>query len=268
LGTGSDSGYPDISRLDSSSLSLHPGRYYDQAAILRWTVPEGVTSVHVKATFHGEYPDPYSLQFTGAGTTTLAGVLFNGDDPNSTPEWHTITGNEDFVPEFDITVNSGDTIDFVVGWNGSGGWDRTNLSVQITTLAPTWVDFGVVSADHALLLDSGTQVRYVPDGSNGETASFAFRAWDQTSGTASTGTPSYANPEPGGGTTAFSAATATARMSATSVNDAPVLAGVPANAIISEEVGYIFRATATDVDLPSQSLTFSLVGAPAGAFPV
>ena len=61
--------------------------------------------------------------------------------------------------------------------------------------------FGSVSASNALLITSTTQVRYIPDGTNGETATFTFVAWDQTSGTASTnGTASYANPGAGGGT--------------------------------------------------------------------
>ena len=50
-----------------------------------------------------------------------------------------------------------------------------------------------------------SQVRYVPDGQNGETATFSFRAWDQTTGTASTnGSPSTANPGAGGGSSAYS----------------------------------------------------------------
>jgi hypothetical protein len=48
-------------------------------------------------------------------------------------------------------------------------------------------------------------------------------------------------------------------------NSAPVLAGVPASATIPELVAYTFTATATDADLPAQTLTFSLVGAPTGA---
>ena len=67
-------------------------------------------------------------------------------------------------------------------------------------------------------------MRYIPNGQNGETATFTYKAWDQTTGTASTNaTPSYANPGSGGGTTAFSSNDASAQMVVTSVNDAPVL---------------------------------------------
>jgi hypothetical protein len=51
----------------------------------------------------------------------------------------------------------------------------------------------------------------------------------------------------------------------TEVNVAPVLAGVPPAASVPELAPYTFTATATDVDLPAQTLTFSLVGAPSGA---
>ena len=49
------------------------------------------------------------------------------------------------------------------------------------------------------------------------------------------------------------------------VNSAPVLAGVPVSATIPEKQPYSFTATATDSDLPAQTLTFSLIGAPEGA---
>ena len=49
------------------------------------------------------------------------------------------------------------------------------------------------------------------------------------------------------------------------VNVAPVVTGVPATATIDELVAYSFDANATDVDIPVQTLSFSLVGAPAGA---
>jgi hypothetical protein len=49
------------------------------------------------------------------------------------------------------------------------------------------------------------------------------------------------------------------------VNIAPTLNGVPASATIDELVAYGFNASASDPDVPAQSLSFSLVGAPAGA---
>src|SRR5207247_2076755 len=51
-------------------------------------------------------------------------------------------------------------------------------------------------------------------------------------------------------------------LTVTEVNAAPVLSNVPATASIPELAAYMFTATATDGDLPPQSLTFSLLSAP------
>lgn len=108
----------------------------------------------------------------------------------------------------------------VYGKSGNGTW-------QYSTDNATWTDFGAVSSTSALLLASTTYLRYVPDGANGETASFNFRGWDQTSGTASiNGVRGVSDTTSNGGTTAFSTAIAVANQVVTSVNDAPVLTGV------------------------------------------
>jgi hypothetical protein len=49
------------------------------------------------------------------------------------------------------------------------------------------------------------------------------------------------------------------------VNVAPTLTGVPVSATIDEMAPYSFDANATDEDIPVQTLTFSLIGAPSGA---
>ncbi len=58
--------------------------------------------------------------------------------------------------------------------------------------------------------------------------------------------------------------TATVTITVNPINDAPVLGLIP-DATIPELVEFSFAATATDVDLPAQALTFTLVGAPTGA---
>jgi hypothetical protein len=58
---------------------------------------------------------------------------------------------------------------------------------------------------------------------------------------------------------------ATVTITVVPVNDPPVLSDVPLEATIPELSPYTFTATATDVDLPAQTLTFSLLDAPAGA---
>ncbi|MFO0454912.1 MAG: LamG-like jellyroll fold domain-containing protein, partial [Planctomycetota bacterium] len=105
----------------------------------------------------------------------------------------------------------------ITATTGSGTW-------QYSTNGTTWANFGSVSGTNALLITSTSQVRYIPNGQNGETATFTYKAWDQTSGTASTNaTPSYASTASSGGATAFSTNNATAQITLTSVNDAPTI---------------------------------------------
>src|SRR5262249_62282658 len=49
------------------------------------------------------------------------------------------------------------------------------------------------------------------------------------------------------------------------VNVAPTLSGVPALTTVQDANLLTFTATATDPDIPANPLTFSLLGAPAGA---
>jgi len=108
----------------------------------------------------------------------------------------------------------------VITKSGNGIW-------QYSTDNATWTDFGAVSSTSALLLASTTYIRYVPDGANGETASLTFRAWDQTTGSASVnGIRGTADTSSNGGTTAFSIITAVTNQPVTAVNDAPVMSAV------------------------------------------
>ncbi|MBK5009826.1 DUF4347 domain-containing protein, partial [Pseudomonas sp. S60] len=103
---------------------------------------------------------------------------------------------------------------------GNGTW-------QFSTDNATWTNFGTVASSSALLLASTTYVRYVPDGANGETASFGFRGWDQTTGAASVnGARGTADTTSNGGTTAFSTGTGVANQPVSSLNDAPVMTPV------------------------------------------
>lgn len=108
----------------------------------------------------------------------------------------------------------------VTATTGRGVW-------QYSTDGNVWTDFGVLSNSSALLLTSTTLVRYVPDGANGENVGITFRAWDRTTGSASVaGVRSTADTTSNGGSTAFSSGTAQATLVVSSVNDAPVMAGV------------------------------------------
>ncbi|MFC5695328.1 DUF4347 domain-containing protein [Pseudomonas sp. GCM10022186] len=104
--------------------------------------------------------------------------------------------------------------------SGNGTW-------QYSTDGLTWTSVGSVSSGAALLLSASSQLRYVPDAQNGESATLTLRAWDQTTGTASTNsTRNTADTTTNGGSTAFSSGTAQATLSVSSVNDAPVLVPV------------------------------------------
>jgi hypothetical protein len=90
---------------------------------------------------------------------------------------------------------------------------------------------------------------YVPDANYNGADSFQLTVTDTGDGTAA----------------ALTSAPATVSVNVNPVNDAPTLGGVPATAAIDEQLPYTFTASASDIDLPAQTLTFSLVGAPAGA---
>jgi VCBS repeat-containing protein len=119
----------------------------------------------------------------------------------------------------------------VTAMTGNGIW-------QYSTDGTTWAGFGAVNSTNALLLSATSQVRYVPDGANGETATFSFKAWDQTTGTASTnGTAAYASTASSGGSTAFSTSSASTSITVSSVNDAPVLADTGLSLTVAEGSG-------------------------------
>ena len=91
----------------------------------------------------------------------------------------------------------------VTATTGNGTW-------QYSTDGTTWTGFGTVTDSASLLLASTTQVRFQPSGSSIQTATFTFRGWNQTSGTASVnGAPHTADTTSNGGPTAFSSETAT-----------------------------------------------------------
>ena len=140
----------------------------------------------------------------------------------------------------------------VTAVSGSGSWQYSTNGVT------GWTNFGTVSTGASLLLVQTTYVRFVPGGANGETATLTFRAWDQTSGLASSsGVPRTADTSVSGGSTAFSSGTASASLIVTDVNDAPVLTpaaptlpGLTDGAINNNGVlvGSLYGGNYTDVD--------------------
>lgn len=135
----------------------------------------------------------------------------------------------------------------VTALTGNGLW-------QFSTDGALWTGFGAVSPANALLLSSTSQIRYLPDSENGESATFEFHAWDQTQGTASSGgSASYGNATVTGGSSAWSASSATASLVVTAVNDAPVISG-----------GAVVTLAGTDENTASAASTAAAVLAGAG----
>ena len=170
-----------------------------------------IDEIRIGSTFLSVAPSVNSAPtITNGATVTLTGT--NEDTTSSgTAVSNILTGAS--WADVDIGAASGIAITTATG---NGTW-------QYSTDGVTWTGFGAVTSTNALLLTSTCQVRYIPDSLNGETATFGFKAWDQTSGSASiNGTPGYASTAASGGTTAFSANSASASMSVTAVNDAPV----------------------------------------------
>ncbi len=125
----------------------------------------------------------------------------------------------------------------VTSLTGVGEW-------QYSTDGISWTGFGAVMGSNALLLDSSTQIRFLPDGNNGETASFTYRAWDRTTGNASSnGSPQRANATLTGGTTAFSDNIATSSITVTDLNDAPIITDGYTNSLPSMLANMISSST-------------------------
>lgn len=85
----------------------------------------------------------------------------------------------------------------------------------------TWQNLPTVDATHALLLNAGDKLRFVPsadwNSALGTTPSFTFRAWDGSTGTAHDLVDTTSN----GSFSAFSGTSLTGTIAVTAVNDAP-----------------------------------------------
>lgn len=100
--------------------------------------------------------------------------------------------------------------------------DTANGSWEFTTNnGATWHPMGNCSIGSARLLpaDAPARIRFVPNPGFSGTAAIMFRAWDQTTGFAG----GLGDTTKNGGKTAFSKGTATASITVTPVNDAPVV---------------------------------------------
>lgn len=189
-----------------------------------------------------------------AGAYTLTGTDEN--TTSSTTQIATIAGALNYA-DVDIGAIIGIA---VTATTANGAWQYS------TDGATGWTAFGTVDVTSALLLTSGTYVRFVPDNKNGETPTFAFRAWDRTVDLASiNGTPRYADTSTNGGTSQFSTAQASASMTVSSVNDAPVFVGAVTSLTVNENTGATSIKALLHANDPdnAQTLTWTESAAPA-----
>ena len=183
--------------------------------------------------------------------TTTAGITISSFVADGAGTASTATG----LSEVDAGALRGIALS---GKTGNGAW-------EFSADGTSWTAVGTVSSSAALLLPDSYQLHYVPDNQNEETPTLSYFGWDQTSGTP-TSSVDLSGTGATGGTTAFSTATDTASLTVTAVNDTPVLAAIQATQSVIEHSELLFTASASDVDVPADTLTFSLdSGAPSGA---
>ena len=181
---------------------------------------------------------PATDEDTANAPTTVAGLLTGAGDA-----------------DLDLGAQRGMA---VIAAGGRGTW-------QYSIDGTTWTAFGAIAQTSALLLADTSQIRYLPDMKNGETATLIFVAWDRTSGTASApGAPGYGNAVIRGAGTAYSVVTADASVAVTSVNDAPTVPAPLVNqaGIVGTMMSFTVPAGSFgDIDV-GDTLTYSALAVP------
>ncbi len=191
-------------------------------------------------------------------------------------------GEED-MPDIveDDVQNSGVRIgELISGIGGDGATDADGDALGIALIATTgtggiwqyrtsddalWQDVSIFAPmeSKALLLHNRSHIRLVPnmDFHGAITDALQFRIWDQTAGTTGQSGDTTVN----GGTSAFSTATAGARITVLPDNDAPRL-NDPAETVVRENVEHIIsadRMTASDPEGEGPgSIQFEIVDPP------
>jgi cyclophilin family peptidyl-prolyl cis-trans isomerase len=126
----------------------------------------------------------------------------------------------------------------ITGITGSGKWE------YMLAGSTTYVTISSISASSALLLSKDTTLRYTPNGTNAETATITYHAWDASAGTLGSKVNLSAATSIGG-TTPYSSATDTTTLTVTALNDAPVLtAASPSMGKIAPSVTKTFNISA------------------------
>ena len=209
---------------------------------------------------------------TDADGDDLAAVLvadaLNGTVALAPDGSFTYTPDADFFGEDTFTYTSSD---------GTLSSEPATVTVTVTPAddAPVAVDDAFLVDEDAVLTEAAPGVLANDSDPDGDTltATLVKNVSNGTLNLSTTGAFTYTPKADFTGTDTFTytasdgvlfSAPATVTITVTSANDAPVLAGI-GNKTVNEGSELRFTATATDVDVPPDSLTFSLSGAPAGA---
>ena len=202
-----------------------------------------------------------------SGSATLAAI----NEDAAAPGGATVTSL--------FTGNFSDTKDQVAGGSSANTFsgiaissytvDATKGNWQYSTNSGgSWTTLASATTTTAITLDAaaGTMLRFVPAADyNG--AATALSANLIESGGVITNGATIDLTGTNGGTTRISTATVTVNHIITAVNDAPVLGAIGAQSI-NEGAPLTFTATASDSDLPANTLTFSLANGTTGAVPL
>jgi len=182
----------------------------------------------------------------GATASSVIHVTAVNDAPTLASTTLTLAATDEDTPSTPVTVAS---LLASAGWadvdsGAVGGIALTGASGngiwQYSADGSSWRDIASASTGAAVLLDATTQLRYLPDAISGETATLGFRAWDRSSGTASTNAVvSVANATITGGSSAFSSAETRASLVVAEVNHAPVLGASAGSAAFVETGGAV-----------------------------
>ncbi len=173
----------------------------------------------------------------GPSTNTVTVRVFDDGAPSlSATNSFTLTVNEvNSAPV--LTLPADQTIDELVPWSANA--TATDTDPPTNTLT-----FELVSGPGGLTVSSGGLISWTPTEAQGpSTNTVTVRVFDD-------GAPSLS-------------ATNSFTLTVNEVNSAPVLT-LPANQTIDELVPWSANATATDTDLPPNTLTFELVTGPDG----